>query len=103
MTEQTEKLEMPLEDFVTAVAKENERLRNILYNSGIIEIAAHNNSVTEYMFHWEGRALEAESKVERLRAALEKIVNGPRDADLDYLDLFVEVKMEARAALEKNQ
>lgn len=38
--------------------------------------------------------------VGRLRAALEKICDGPRDADLDYLDLFVEVKMEARAALE---
>jgi hypothetical protein len=37
---------------------------------------------------------------ERLRVALDKICNGPRDADLDYVDLFVEVKMEARAALE---
>jgi hypothetical protein len=40
---------------------------------------------------------------ERLRAAMEKICNGPRDADLDYLNLFVEVKMEARAALEGKQ
>ena len=40
---------------------------------------------------------------ERLRAALEKICNGPRDADLDYVDLFVEVKIEARAALEKKR
>jgi molybdopterin-guanine dinucleotide biosynthesis protein len=40
---------------------------------------------------------------ERLRAALEKICNGPRDADLDYVDLFVEVKMEARAALTPSQ
>ena len=37
---------------------------------------------------------------EKLRAALDKICNGPRDADLDYVDLFVEVKIEARAALE---
>lgn len=42
-------------------------------------------------------ALEAEN--EKLRAALYKICNGPRDADLDYVDLFVEVKMEARAAI----
>ena len=41
--------------------------------------------------------------VGRLRAALEKICDGPRDADLDYLDLFVEVKMEARAALEEGR
>ena len=45
----------------------------------------------------ECKLLTAEN--ESLRAALEKICNGPRDADLDYLDLFVEVKMEARAAL----
>ena len=49
--------------------------------------------------YWQ--VLEKEN--ERLRAALEKIVNGPRDADLDYLDLFVEVKMEARAALETRE
>ena len=36
---------------------------------------------------------------EKLRAALDKICNGPRDADLDYVDLFVEVKIEARAAI----
>lgn len=35
----------------------------------------------------------------RLRTALDKIANGPRDADLSYLELFVEVKLEARAAL----
>jgi hypothetical protein len=38
-------------------------------------------------------------EIERLRAALEKIANGSRDADLSYLDLFVELKLEARAAL----
>jgi hypothetical protein len=43
---------------------------------------------------------QAADEIERLRAALDKICNGPRDADLDYVDLFVEVKMEARAALE---
>lgn len=54
------------------------------------------------------RTLEADNarltaEVERLRAALEKICNGPRDADLDYLDLYVEVKMETRAALSPPQ
>ena len=61
------KLEMPLEDFAVAVTKENQRLRDILYYSGIVEIAAHNNRVTEYMFHWEGRTLEAEAEVEKMR------------------------------------
>jgi len=42
---------------------------------------------------------EAGVEIERLRAALEKIANGSRDADLSYLDLFVELKLEARAAL----
>jgi hypothetical protein len=43
---------------------------------------------------------EAADEIERLRAALEKIANGPRDAGLSYLDLYVELKLEARAALE---
>lgn len=67
-------LEMPLEDFATAVAKENQRLRDILYNSGIVEIAAHNNRVTEYMFHWEGRVLDAEANVERLLSTLRAVL-----------------------------
>ena len=65
------KLEMPLEDFAVAVSKENERLRNILHHSGIVEIASYNNRVTEYMFHWEGRALDAEAKVEQMKMVLE--------------------------------
>ena len=39
-------------------------------------------------------------EIEKLRAVLDKIANGPRDADNSYLDLFVELKLEARAALE---
>jgi hypothetical protein len=39
-------------------------------------------------------------RVVQLRAALDKIANGPRDADLSYLELYVELKLEARAALE---
>ena len=42
---------------------------------------------------------EAADEIERLRAALDKIANGKRDIDLSYLDLFVELKLEARAAL----
>lgn len=35
---------------------------------GIIEIAVRNQSVSDYMEHWEGRALKAEAEVERLKA-----------------------------------
>lgn len=38
--------------------------------------------------------------VERLRAALDTIANGPRDADMTYAELLAEVRCEARAALE---
>ena len=46
---------------------EIQKLKDVLHNCGVVEIAAHNNRVTEYMFHWEGRALDAEAEVERLR------------------------------------
>lgn len=80
------KLEMPLEDFAVAVTKENQRLRDILYYSGIVEIAAHNNRVTEYMFHWEGRALDAEAKIERLNVEniqMRFALGYPMPADLE--------------------
>lgn len=48
--------------------EELEAENQMFKNSGIIEVAAQNNRVTEYMFHWEGRALEAEAKVEVLEA-----------------------------------
>jgi hypothetical protein len=38
-------------------------------------------------------------EIERLRAALRKICDGPRDADKSYAELFAEVSWEARAAL----
>jgi len=42
---------------------------------------------------------EAADRIEQLEAALRKIADGPRDADKSYAELFVEVCMEARAAL----
>jgi len=36
----------------------------------IIEVAIRNRSVSDYMDHWEGRALKAEAECERLRAEL---------------------------------
>lgn len=97
----SEKLEMPLEQFVTAVCKENERLRDILHHGGIVEIAAHNNRVTEYMFHWEGRALDAEAEVERLKKALEDIADGMGEDVDDLVSIGRFAPSVARAALRK--
>lgn len=38
----------------------------MLKTSGIIEVAVRNPNVMEYMQHWEGRALSAEAKLEKL-------------------------------------
>jgi hypothetical protein len=43
---------------------------------------------------------EAADEIERLRAALREIANGPRDADKSYVSLLHEIQSEARAALE---
>lgn len=42
---------------------------------------------------------EKHNRIEQLETALRKIVDGPRDADKSYAELFVEVCMEARAVL----
>lgn len=48
---------------------------DILRRSNIIEIAVANDtgSVSEYMDHWEGRALKAEAETETLRAELARL------------------------------
>ena len=55
---------------LAAQVAELTRERDVLTTSGIVEIASRNNRVTEYMFHWEGRALDAEAEVARLEGAL---------------------------------
>jgi hypothetical protein len=55
---------------LAAQVAELTRERDVLTTAGIVEIASRNNRVTEYMFHWEGRALDAEAKVARLEGAL---------------------------------
>lgn len=40
---------------------------NTLTQSGIVEVAACNPNVMEYIRHWESRAEKAEAEVERLR------------------------------------
>jgi hypothetical protein len=52
-----------------------EELERIL-SSSPCEIAAHSNSLTEYMFHWEGRALDAEAKLAKAVEALEGCMIG---------------------------
>jgi hypothetical protein len=47
-----------------------QRELDILTGGGIIEVAVRNVNVRHYMEHWEGRAIKAEAKVERLREAL---------------------------------
>ena len=51
-------------------AEEIARLKAEWESLPIIEVAIHNRSVSDYMDHWEGRALKAEAECERLRAEL---------------------------------
>ena len=41
---------------------------------GIVEIAVRNQSVADYMNHWESRATKAENQVQILRDALESVM-----------------------------
>jgi len=43
---------------------------------------------------------DAADRIEALEKALRTIVDGPRDANKSYAELFVEVCIDARAALE---
>lgn len=60
-----------------------EELERIL-SSSPCEIAAHSNSLTEYMFHWEGRALDAEAKLAKAVEALDQIAGKVPYADDPY-------------------
>ena len=62
-----DKLEMPLEQFVQAVVKENERLRDIL-KINTEQQAEHIKSLLE---SWEAKRNTLTKEIERLRAALE--------------------------------
>ena len=54
---------------------------------------------TFHGYHPETLMGEAYNRIQELEAALRKIADGPRDAEKSYAELFVEVCMEARAAL----
>jgi hypothetical protein len=53
-------------DEVGRLKRENEHFTC----SGIVEVAVRNQSVSEYMNHWEGRAIAAEQKLADLQSAL---------------------------------
>lgn len=57
-----------MHDEISRLQRENEHFTK----SGIIEVAVRNISVSDYMTHWEGRALAAESRCEELVKALER-------------------------------
>ena len=68
-----EQLEREVERFTTASA---------------VEIASSNNRVTEYMFHWEGRALDAEAKLATAMEALrEQSCNCSSNCDWEHDDV----------------
>jgi hypothetical protein len=57
-------------EHIVELRAEVSRLREALKqweSWGIIEIAVRNQSVSDYMDHWEGRALKAEADVSRLQ------------------------------------
>ena len=49
---------------------------------------------------YEEERHQAADRIEALEKALRTIVDGPRDANKSYAELFVEVCIDARAALE---
>lgn len=54
---------------------------------GIVEIAVRNQSVADYIEHWEGRTLKAEGKVSQLEADLEStrdLIPHPGDGSCDH-------------------
>jgi chromosome segregation ATPase len=92
--------------------REIERLSSELdhfKNSGIIEVAVRNASVSEYMRHWEGRALSAEAELERLRAQLaardrdaerwRKLPAFLEDYQIDYVNLLRDIDAAIDAAM----
>jgi hypothetical protein len=44
-----------------------QRERDYMTNAGVIECAVRNKAVSEYMDHWEGRTLKAESELAALK------------------------------------
>lgn len=70
--------------------------------AGIIEVASRNNRVTEYMFHWEGRALDAEARADRLQAERDDLA--ARLASIQQSERkYTAAKLEEAARMRKGQ
>ena len=70
---------------------------------GIIEVAVRNPSVSEYMEHWEGRALKAEAEIARRALPqsqdIRALVEALRDVDVHNADeLWMRAGLLAQAA-----
>ena len=63
------------EDVIRGVLRATLEKVDILERRGIIEIAVANKSgsISDYMRHWEGRALRAEAEIAALRLSLERL------------------------------
>ncbi len=48
----------------------------VMKTAGIVEVAARNPSVLEYMEHWEGRATKAEAERDALQARVKALESG---------------------------
>jgi hypothetical protein len=62
-----------------------------LMNSGIVEVAARNPNVLEYMRHWEGRAETAEAalaasaaRIAEIKAEVKRLSAGPKVKPLEW-------------------
>jgi chromosome segregation ATPase len=64
-----------------SLTEELEAVRDTLTSAGIVEIAARNPSVMEYMRHWEARAEKAEAELEAARAEREKMHRRAQEAE----------------------
>jgi len=53
-----------------------------------------------YMYGAKNGRDSMKDEIDRLRAALSEIADGPRDANKSYVSLLHEIQSEARAALE---
>lgn len=79
MTEQKREAELPVADIPNEVDRLKREIEHFT-KSGIIEVAIRNQSVSDYMKHWEGRAISAEEKLAEALKALEAAKNRMRNS-----------------------
>jgi chromosome segregation ATPase len=93
----------PVDEVLSTIRNEIE----VLYRRGIVEVAARNPSVMEYMQHWEARAMKSEAEVEALKADNDRLREALRSISTAKLepgtwrDVSERQKGTARAALKE--